>query len=183
MIDLCKMQQVSDNPVTFGVTVEATYGPYICNAKIASVGGTNIYKYTVTQFVCAEACSFRLMIIVGKCIKHYFCCGVNWQEVTKMIDNVEGDSYIRVFKFGNQPEPLTFSLTMLIGGMWYFEFAFVVLYTVIFYCILLFEFLPILSVFRVILIRPKRTRLRVWLRPRRPGPMGLKQSEDQSRLL
>jgi len=125
MIGLCETTQVSQNPVTFGMTVEPTYGPYICNAKIASVGGTNIYKYTVTQFICAEPCSFRLMIIVGKCIKHYFCCGSNWQEVTKMIDNVEGDSYIRVFKFGNEPEPLEFSLTVLIGGMRYFDFAFV----------------------------------------------------------
>ena len=135
MIDLCKTAPVSQNPATFGMNVDPATGPYICNAKITSVGVTNIYKYTVTQFVCSEPCSFRLMIIVGKCIKHYFCCGANWQEVTKIIENVEGDSYIRVFKFGSLPEPLAFSLTVLIGGMWYFDFAFV-FYIVIFICTL-----------------------------------------------
>jgi len=122
-VDLCTSMTLDGNPVEFTMEqLPARKKKVICVAKYeAPPVPNNVYQITVNDFTCNTTdCTWRLMVIVGKCPEVYFCCQASWKPLQKKLIDVNEPVFFKIFKFKDTASRLSSRLTVEIAGRIFF---------------------------------------------------------------
>lgn len=118
-VDMCKSVTLDGNPIEFTTEqLPVRRKKVICVAKYEKLPIlNNVYQITVSDFTCNTTdCSWRLMVIVGKCSEVYFCCQTSWKPLQKKLFDVNEPVYLKIFKFKDTGSKLSGRLTVEIAG-------------------------------------------------------------------